>query len=125
MPVTGGNTVPKSVDDVSKSHIKMVDEQMGRCIHTIMTADSNVLYFCNAGKDRTGVVSAILLHKLGMSREYIIKDYLKSKANLKDMLESFARQFSNINIDIITPQERYMNEFLEWLKEEYYGNYKT
>lgn len=114
MPVTGGNTIPQSVDDVSKSYIKMVDENMAQIISTIMESDTNVLYFCNAGKDRTGVVSAILLHKLGMAQEYIINDYMKSKENLKNMLDAYAKAFPDVDIDVITPHERYMKEFLEW-----------
>lgn len=44
----------------------MLDSQMYRIIDLICNAKSNVLYFCNAGKDRTGVVSAILLLKFSM-----------------------------------------------------------
>lgn len=113
MPVTGGNSIPKSVDDVSKSYLKMADEQMDKNINTISKAEANVLYFCNAGKDRTGVVSAILLYKMGMSLDYIIKDYMDSKNNLKNILEEYAKQFPDINIDIIMPHERYIQEFLE------------
>ena len=113
MPVTGGNSIPKSVDDVSKSYLKMADEQMDKIINTISKSEANVLYFCNAGKDRTGVVSAILLYKMGMSLDYIIRDYMESKNNLKNMLEECAKQFPDINIDIITPHERYIQEFLE------------
>lgn len=91
MPVTGGNAVPESVEDVSKSCINMVDVQMNKIIGTIINADTNVLYFCNAGKDRTGVVSALLLHKLGMSQEYIINDYMESGIHLKSMLEAYAK----------------------------------
>jgi len=117
MPVTGGNAIPKSVDDVSKSYIKMVDEHMDEIIDTIMNAGTNVLFFCNAGKDRTGVVSAMILHKLGMNKDYIIMDYMESKENLREMLEEYAKAFSEVNIDVITPQERYMEEFLDWLPE--------
>lgn len=117
MPVTGGNAIPKSVDDVSKSYIKMVDERMDKIIDTIMCADTNVLFFCNAGKDRTGVVSAILLHQLGIDDTYIIKDYMKSKDNLKETLEEYAKTFPEVNLDVLTPQERYMEEFLDWLPE--------
>lgn len=113
MPVTGGNSIPKSVDDVSKSYLKMADEQMDKIVNTISKSEANVLYFCNAGKDRTGVVSAILLYKMGVSLDYIIKDYMESKNNLKTILEEYAKQFPDINIDIITPHERYIQEFLE------------
>ena len=118
IPVTGGDILPESVDEVSKSYIKMVDGQMNKIIHTILTSKTNVLYFCNAGKDRTGVVSAILLSKLGMSSDYIIYDYMKSKENLKNMLDTYAKQFPNVNIDVITPHEKYIREFLEWFVSE-------
>ncbi|MBO5426071.1 MAG: tyrosine-protein phosphatase [Lachnospiraceae bacterium] len=118
MPVTGGNRIPKSVDDVSKSYINMVDDNMMQIIDTIINAKTNVLYFCNAGKDRTGVVSAILLRRFGMNDEYIINDYMKSKDNLVGLLENFVRQYPDVDINVITPQERYMRELLEWLSRE-------
>ncbi len=114
LPVTGGNAVPQSTDDVSESYINMVDESLKKTIEFIINCKSNVLYFCNAGKDRTGVVSAILLHKSGMSRDCIIDDYMKSGSNLKDMLELFAKQNPEVNINVITPHERYIDEFLNW-----------
>ena len=115
MPVTGGNIIPKTVDEVSKSYINMVDDQMNKIIDTIMKSSTNVLFFCNAGKDRTGVVAALLLYKMGMSREFIIDDYMESEKNLKDILEMYEKRFPEINIDIITPHVRYIDEFLEWL----------
>lgn len=116
LPVTGGNVVPPTTDDVSKSYIKMADERMKEIIDTILSAKTNVLYFCNAGKDRTGVVSAILLKKAGASREEIIDDYMQSKGNLKEMIDAYAAAFPGINKDVITPHERYMEEFLGWLE---------
>ena len=56
MPVTGGNAVPPCREQVAKSYLNMVDGQMERIVDTIWNARSNVLYFCSAGKDRTGVV---------------------------------------------------------------------
>ena len=117
MPVSGGNAIPKSVDDVSKSYIDMVDEKLDNFIDFMLNNKSNILYFCNAGKDRTGVISAILLWKSGMNIEYIVEDYMKSKLNLKDMLESFAQQNRDVDINIITPHERYIREFLKWLEK--------
>ncbi len=114
LPVSGGNAVPATVDDVSKSYIRMVDATLYKTIALMINAQANVLYFCNAGKDRTGVVSAILLHRTGASEQYIVDDYMKSKANLNDMLIAFARQNPSINIEVITPHEKYIEEFLDW-----------
>ena len=115
IPMTGGNAIPATPDDVSNSYIRMVDDTMDRIIEAILSAETNVMYFCNAGKDRTGIVSAILLHKLGYDSEYIINDYLKSAENLREMLEAFSAQYPEVR-DIITPDRRYIEEFLDWLE---------
>ena len=93
----------------------MTDSNMDKIIETILSAETNVMYFCNAGKDRTGAVSAILLHKLGYDREYIINDYMQSAENLREMLEAFSVQRPEVR-DIITPDRRYIEEFLDWLE---------
>lgn len=116
MPVTGGNKIPASVDEVSKSYISMVDDNMLQIIDTIFNAKTNVLYFCNAGKDRTGVVTAIILYKLGMSDDYIVDDYMVTKENLVDAIKNFSIKCPEVDINIITPNERYIREFLQWLK---------
>ncbi len=118
MPVTGGNVIPETVDGVSNSYIRMADSSMDRIIETILTAETNVMYFCNAGKDRTGVVSAILLRKLGYAREYITNDYMQSAENLREMLEAFSLQHPDIK-EIITPKRRYMEEFLDWMENNF------
>jgi len=112
MPVTGGNVIPGAPDQVSAAYIRMVDEQMQKIIDTIWYAESNVLYFCSAGKDRTGVVSALLLIRAGANQQEIIEDYLESTDNLKDLLHMFARNHPEVDINVITPQKRYMEEFL-------------
>lgn len=37
-----------------------------------------LVFHCSAGKDRTGILSAIILLALGVSREVVIEDYLKT-----------------------------------------------
>lgn len=115
MPVTGGNAVPASAAEVPASYIKMADGQMDKIIDAILTAGTNVLYFCNAGKDRTGVVSAILLHRLGVDRQTIIDDYMASRENLKEELDAYARQNPWVDKEVITPHRTYMGGFLDWL----------
>jgi len=113
MPVTGGNAVPTSVEGVPQSYIKMADEYMESIVSTIMNAPTNVIYFCSAGKDRTGIVSAVILHKLGFSHEFIIEDYMQSGKNLMDMIEVYAARFPQVCKAAMVPQERFMQEFLD------------
>ena len=112
LPVTGGNGIPESPDKVPVSYLNMIDEQLIHIIDVIENAETNVLYFCNAGKDRTGVVYAILLKRQGFDDEYIIEDYMKSTDNLKDMLKAFAANNSDVDINVITPHREYMKNFL-------------
>ena len=116
MPVTGGNAVPETPADVPKSYIAMLDGQMDRIIDTIMSAGTNVIYFCSAGKDRTGVVSALLLHKLGYSTEYIIEDYLQSGEELRDILEAYGKSGA-ADINVITPHAENIVAVLDELKK--------
>ena len=119
LPVTGGSRLPESPELVSRSYIAMVDGQMQRILHTLRNAPGNALYFCSAGKDRTGVVSALLLHDMGYEREDIVADYLQSRDNLREMLENYIRNTPGVNREVITPQARYMEEFLDWLEEQH------
>lgn len=40
--------------------------------------DSAILYHCSAGKDRTGIATALILYTLGVSENTIMEDYLAS-----------------------------------------------
>ena len=115
LPVTGGGDTPKSLEHLHTIYQQMVDEQMEKIINTIMDAESGVLYFCTAGKDRTGVVSAIILKRLGFSDEVIIDDYMQSKDNLMDMLTAYVRVHPEIDIEIIIPHRENMEQLLKQL----------
>jgi protein-tyrosine phosphatase len=47
-------------------------------IQQITRSDEPVLYHCSAGKDRTGIVSALLLSILNVDRETIVDEYMMS-----------------------------------------------
>lgn len=115
LPVTGGGDTPKSMEHLHTVYRQMVDEQMEKILHTIMNAETNVLYFCTAGKDRTGVVSALLLKRLGFSEEIIIEDYMKSKDNLMEMLAAYAGAHPEVDLEIITPHRETIERLLRQL----------
>ncbi len=53
-------------------------------------AGEPTLFHCAAGKDRTGVVAAMVLGLLGVDDEAIVADYLDSAPNMPRMLARFA-----------------------------------
>ena len=116
LPVTGGGDTPKSLEHLHLVYQQMIDDKMKNIIDTIMNAESKVMYFCTAGKDRTGVVSALILKRLGFSDEIIIDDYMKSKDNLMDMLTAYGNIHPEVDIEIITPHRSNMEQLLKQLR---------
>ncbi len=45
-----------------------------------------VLWHCAGGKDRTGMIAAMILEALGAAREEIMEDYLKTNIGLREYL---------------------------------------
>mgnify|MGYP002511197255 CR=1 FL=1 len=114
LPVAGGGDTPKSKEHLHAVYRGMIDEQIDIILETILNATSNVMYFCTAGKDRTGVVSALLLKRLGVSENIIVKDYMESKENLLDMLTSYVKDHPEVDINIIIPQEENIRKVLSY-----------
>ena len=113
LPVTGGGDTPESPEAVAGAYLGMLDGQMDRIIGTIMNAESNVMYFCGAGKDRTGVVSAVILKKLGYSDQVIIEDYMETRDNLMEFLYAYVREHPQVDINVIVPNEENIRRVLE------------
>ena len=63
-------------------------------------------------------MSAILLRKSGMSREYIIADFMKTASNPEAYLAQFAGESPGIRLDVIALHERYMEELLARLSTQ-------
>lgn len=64
----------------------------GRCLEGIIRTatgrrEGAVIYHCSAGKDRAGVISALLLRLLGAEEDAIYADYLYTNAALSHELE--------------------------------------
>ena len=115
MPVTGGGDTPSSPEAVVETYLRMIDAQMDKIISVIMGANTNVLYFCGAGKDRTGVVSAIILKKLGYSDQVIVDDYMETKDNLMEFLMAYVKEHPEIDIKTIIPNAENIQKVLEQL----------
>jgi protein-tyrosine phosphatase len=57
-----------------------------RAVLQAATDDAPILFHCTAGKDRTGVVAAVLLRALEVPDARIVEDYACSEANLRLLL---------------------------------------
>ena len=107
-----------------------VISQLARVIEVIrQSGDGAVLWHCTLGKDRTDVVTAILLSIMGVPKETILKDYLRSNlylaADREYALELMASR--GFERDLMEPKinalygvkERYLDRMFLVIEREY------
>jgi protein-tyrosine phosphatase len=58
-------------------------EALGAAVRAIAEGEHAVVFFCAAGRDRTGMVAALILSVLGVPDEAIVADYLLSDRALE------------------------------------------
>ena len=113
-PIEEGKEIPKSINEVPKSYIKIAcSKNIKNILETIANCENGVMINCSAGKDRTGVVTAIILMLCGVIKDEIIKDYMISKELLKEKFIEIKNNYPNIDINIIIPKETYIINFME------------
>ena len=101
-----------------KDWVRKVFEAFGRCEGTAM-------YHCTLGKDRTGIVTALLLGNCGVSDEDIIADYSVTQVYLRRIIEIYRAKWPPEEKDLVkpmfgTPPET-MEALLGHLNEKYGG----
>lgn len=87
-------------------------------IHNILGSEAPVLYHCTAGKDRTGMISMLLLTILKFDKETIYQDYLQSNNQRQKIIEkrfnlAHSLHFLYPKMDIGVLEE------LSWIKPEF------
>ncbi len=117
--IKDGRDIPKSSEDVPKSYMKMLEDTENiKNIFKVLQENDRVLYFCNAGKDRTGVVTALILKTLGVKNKDISNDYILTKKFMHKNLEIYANFNKNV-LNVITPKKKYMSDFWKSFREKY------
>ena len=83
------------------------------------------VFHCTGGKDRTGWASAALLTLLGVPREKVMEDYLRSNEyalpQFKTVIDSFVAAGGNRNIPeaIFGVKEEYLNAAFDEMQSKY------
>lgn len=106
------------IADERKDWVRRVFEAFGR-------SSGTVLYHCALGKDRTGIITALLLSICGVAEEDIIADYCVTQAYIRSFLEAFLAKLppeerSRAAAMFATPPEN-VETLLGHLKEKYGG----
>lgn len=91
---------------------------MQQIFKIIAAAPGGVLYHCSAGKDRTGVISAILLKLAGVAETDIVADYCVSQVFLQPLYAKLALDHPAF---MTASDPAYMQGFLALFQEKFGG----
>lgn len=120
IPIEEGNYIPETPQAVPHSYLEIAKAlNILQVFKKIASAPYGVMFHCSAGKDRTGVVSAILLLFASVDETDIIEDYMMTKVCNRERLFRASQYFSDIEMQVITPNEKYISGFLDLFRETY------
>ena len=109
------------LSDLYRSMVSDFSDVYASWLHSLLHEDSYPqLYHCTAGKDRTGVATALLLKLLGVADELIMDDFLLSNTLSADYIEAritgrvrFSWMTDDVDSENLRPLLSVQREFLE------------
>jgi protein tyrosine/serine phosphatase len=89
-------------------------------------AGTPVLFHCAAGRDRTGVVAALVLLIVGVTKQGVVSDYLESNRFAKELTQRLSRNpmyrhHERLDTSATKVDRRAIARFIELLAERYGG----
>lgn len=126
---TSTETDTRTSYDLSEIYVRALDEAQP-AMREILTAIGEgfpALVHCTAGKDRTGVVIALLLSLAGVPDDVIIEDYAISNALLQPLMSEFRLRAMERGIDsanyekLLHSKPETMHHMLSHLHAQYGG----
>ncbi|MHA6482386.1 tyrosine-protein phosphatase [Paenibacillus sp. strain BS8-2] len=87
--INPATTTRVNIRSLGDMYVNMLDEcgpLLQEVFALISQAEGSVLFHCTAGKDRTGVVAALLLDLAGVERSVIVADYAETEINLAPIM---------------------------------------
>ncbi len=100
----------------STENIKQVFEFIGNNL------DKTILYHCTAGKDRTGIISMLLLGLANVSREDIIKNYTITYENNK-LNPNFEEVTKLYPVEILYSTKEYITPAIDYIENNFNSYY--
>ena len=128
--------IPAPIDDSLANrylwYLEIGREALARAI-TIIANDANypLVFHCAAGKDRTGVLAALILDIVGVERRSIVQDYVLTASRMDAIVERLSRNRAEGGTDYQVPAQipagaltvdaATMEEFLEGVDQRHGG----
>jgi len=126
---------PLTVDPESVNQLTLADRYfliaerakvpVARVVTTLAECSMPAVYHCSAGKDRTGLISAIVLGLLGVPDEFIVADYAATQENLDAIIDrltqsaGYREAIENLPPDTLHAKPATMASLIDRLRDRY------
>lgn len=121
LDVNGNGRIVYDRKEYVESYMEMVEdpESARKILRTIIHAQRPLVIHCQAGKDRTGVFSALLLGAAGVDFDEINADYMSSYPLLSKMTAHTKTHYPEFPAMLLTPDTSFLKEVYEAFKKKY------
>lgn len=117
-------------DDVSLADrywmmLRFAAAPIARVIETLAAAPGPAVFHCAAGKDRTGVISAVILGALDVADQVVVADYAATREGLEAVVErlmkseGYREMFAALPPDTLHAEPETMIGLLDRVREEH------
>lgn len=113
--------------DMTEGYFLMASQyapSFGRALASIAESEGAALFHCQHGKDRTGVLAALILSLAGADPAFVMEDYLKTNEELEPFfLQDFAAKSAGMDEhqkaimqSVFTAEPEYLEAFFSGIK---------
>lgn len=121
IPLHENGILPCDGDKIAGFYYQIVTagESVYNVLKTIADHDCGAVCFCRSGKDRTGIITALLLSLCGFSDEYISADYAQTEKNMRGIIDKWLLWHPSYSMEAVSPMPKHISGLLKLIREEY------
>ena len=118
----------KMPSDMSEMYIRLVEDSkttLAAIFRKLAGAEGCALYHCTAGKDRTGIVTMLLLKLAGVDDKSIIDDYSVTEKYMQPVFLEQQKMIQSAGIEVPDFVFQSKSSFMQKLMQYMYRHYET
>lgn len=126
-PVWEAETQTMSLEGLYAHYLDRCRTQIAAIVAAVVDSAPATLFHCYAGKDRTGIIAALLLGAVGVTDDAIVEDYAQTAAQITHLAEAWRAHARATGYDLarleheIDSQPSTMRSMLDHLNTRYGG----
>jgi len=124
---TDSPVIQVRLDEYYRKYLDTCHANLGMIIGAVAESEPGVLVHCFAGKDRTGIVSALLLSVVGVPDEVVAEDYALTSGRIAHLIEMWRAYAIDHGQDMamfenaVSSEAETMRATLEHIEHQYGG----